>query len=696
MGTINLGREGSASNGLEVPMTAVREWSSDAPAQRFLVELSARFLHLPADQTEREIGGALDAIAGAVNLDAAAVAELSGSGDDLVVIQAWARKGQPPAHRNGTLSTRLPFLAAALLKGKEVRFETPRDLPASAAVDRASLRGQGIRSGLWLPMAVGGSVAGAVGLGVSHDRSWDEPLVAWLRLVADVLANALARRRSGLELAAIRECLESVLAGGNERLYRIEFNPPVPITLQPDQQIERMLRDGVVGSHDAGAGMRGGRCPADPSGRRLLEVFPPGEDGNAESLKLFVRNLYHMTDHESLEKASRGGEDRWFATTARGIVEGGQVRRAWIVKRDIHDRKEQERRLRESLEELQRLRERMKQEGRSFLREAGTIQSYTQFVGRSPAIRQTLSQIEHVAPTGSTVLLQGETGTGKELLAAAIHDLSPRRERTMVRVNCAGIPVALIESELFGREKGAYTGALARQIGRFELAHGSTIFLDEVAELPPEVQVKLLRVLQEKEIERLGSPHPIKVDVRVIAATNRDLERAVAEGRFRQDLYYRLNVFPVTVPPLRDRRDDIQLLTWAFVTELSGTLGKHVDSIDRKSLDAMHGYSWPGNVRELRNMIERSMILSAGPVLTVELPGGPAAAPHGPEPRASNGQHAGRTLTLAQADADHIRGILASTGWRVRGKGGAAEVLGLKPSTLESRMAKLGIRRPSL
>ena len=226
-----------------------------------------------------------------------------------------------------------------------------------------------------------------------------------------------------------------------------------------------------------------------------------------------------------------------------------------------------------------------------------------------------------MAGAEATVLLLGETGTGKELMATAIHNLSSRRGRTMVKVNCAALPATLVESELFGREKGAYTGALSKQIGRFELAHHSTIFLDEVGELPQEVQVKLLRVLQEGQLEHLGSPKPIHVNVRVVAATNRDLGRMVREGRFREDLYYRLNVFPITVPPLRERRQDIPLMVWAFVEEFSKALGKTIRAVAKESMDALQSYAWPGNVRELRNVIERAMIVSAGPTLHVAAPG---------------------------------------------------------------------------
>src|SRR4051812_15643815 len=229
-------------------------------------------------------------------------------------------------------------------------------------------------------------------------------------------------------------------------------------------------------------------------------------------------------------------------------------------------------------------------------------------VGQSPAMRRVIDQIQQVAATDSTVLLLGETGTGKELLATQIHEWSARRGRTMVRVNCGAIPATLIESELFGREKGAFTGALARQIGRFELADHSTLFLDEIGDLPLDIQIKLLRVLEERQLERLGSPRSIRVDTRIIAATHRNLEQRISEGSFREDLYYRLNVFPIAVPPLRDRGDDVTLLVWRFVTEFSKAFGKRIDTIDEESMASLRSYSWPGNVRELRNIVERAMI----------------------------------------------------------------------------------------
>jgi transcriptional regulator with GAF, ATPase, and Fis domain len=336
--------------------------------------------------------------------------------------------------------------------------------------------------------------------------------------------------------------------------------------------------------------------------------------------------------------------------------------------------------LRTAHAEVRRLKDQLQAENVYLRREERERLGVTHIVGQSPAVLHVVDQIRQVAATDSTVLLLGETGTGKELFATQIHELSPRHARPMVRVNCGAIPTTLIESELFGRERGAFTGALTRQAGRFELADHSTIFLDEIGDLPQEVQVKLLRVLEEGTIERLGSPRPIAIHTRIIAATHRNLEQRVQDGSFREDLYYRLNVFPLHVPPLRDRAEDIPLLVWRFVEEFSKAFGKRVDSIDKDSLAALQQYHWPGNIRELRNTVERAMIVTTSRRLTIPLPH-PTAAPK-------------RSTKLVDVEREHIRGVLESTRWRIRGAGGAADRLALKPTTLETRMAKLGIRRP--
>jgi transcriptional regulator with GAF, ATPase, and Fis domain len=335
---------------------------------------------------------------------------------------------------------------------------------------------------------------------------------------------------------------------------------------------------------------------------------------------------------------------------------------------------------REALDEVRRLRDRLQRENVSLQQGPRAVRGHAGMIGESAALRHALAQAEQVAASNSSVLLIGETGTGKEMLASAIHDLSLRGSRPMVRVNCAAIPETLIESELFGREKGAYTGALSRQVGRFELAHGSTLFLDEVGELPLGVQVKLLRVLEDRQVERLGSPKSISVNLRIIAATNRDLEQAVRENKFRDDLFYRLNVFPIRIPSLRERPEDIPMLVDAFVHEFATSIGKSIETVDKESVEALQRYSWPGNIRELRNTVERAVILASGQRLRISPP---LDSRNDPKP----------VLLHIDAERAHVGAVLKRTGWRVRGRGGAAELLGLKPTTLDSKIARLGLTR---
>ena len=359
---------------------------------------------------------------------------------------------------------------------------------------------------------------------------------------------------------------------------------------------------------------------------------------------------------------------------------------------DITERKRAEEATLAAYDEIRRLKDQLQADNVYLQEEIKLKCNFGEIVGQTPVIRRVLHQVEQVAGTSATVLLLGETGTGKELLARAIHSGSPRRARPMLTLNGAALPATLIESELFGHEQGAYTGALTRQIGRFEQADGSTLFLDEIGELPLEVQVKLLRVLQYGQFERLGSTRTLTANVRIIAASNRDLETMVKEGRFREDLFYRLNVFPIRLPPLRERQEDIPLLAWSFVREFGRTMGRKIDSIPRATVQTLMTYPWPGNIRELRNVIERAMIVTQGPTLEVEMPslsGGtlftPAISPVAfPIPDG---------LTLDDTQRCQILAILEKTGWRVSGKNGAAAILGLKPTTLESRMAKLGIKR---
>jgi len=383
----------------------------------------------------------------------------------------------------------------------------------------------------------------------------------------------------------------------------------------------------------------------------------------------FVSNVYLVDHYKVIQCNIRD-------TTERKLI-------AEALKKSHNELEGQAVELRTALSEIKTLKDQLEAENIYFRREIKMKHQLDHILGQSDGLKYVLYRAEQVAPMNTTVLILGETGTGKDLIAAAIHEMSPRKERPLVTVNCAALPGNLIESELFGREKGAFTGADTRQVGRFEIANGSTLCLDEIGELPLDLQAKLLRVIQHNEFERLGSSQTIKVDVRIVATTNRNLEEEVRNGRFRQDLYYRLNVFPITVPPLRQRTEDIPMIVQAFIEQYSRKLGKQITSIQKETMRALQDYPWPGNVRELESVIERALILCPGPVFQLvdklEISSPPLSS---------------TVRTLEETERNQILKTLSDTRWRIEGKDGAAAILGLHPSTLRARMHKLGIIRP--
>ena len=407
----------------------------------------------------------------------------------------------------------------------------------------------------------------------------------------------------------------------------------------------------------------------------------PGEEARADAMRSGIKSVLTIPIAVgnrfvcALSTASLSSFRMWSDATESRVRTIGQ-----ILATAIH-RQRTEAVLSAQIVEIRRLQASLEAENAYLRAEVAPAADFEGIVGQSPAIRTALARASQVAPLNTTVLLLGETGTGKELLARAIHELSPRRDHILVKVNCAALPPTLIESELFGHEKGAFTGATATRSGRFELAHQGTLFLDEIGELPLDLQPKLLRVLQDGQFERVGGTRTHQVDARVIAATNRDLLRAIAESRFREDLYYRLAVFPMLLPALRERREDIPLLVWSIVERRGRELGRKIERVPRRVMDALVSYDWPGNVRELENVIERALILATGSTLHVEEPITVAARP--------------AAERLDAIERQHILRVLDRCGWRIHGQGNAAALLGLRPSTLRSRMQKLGIRRPA-
>jgi DNA-binding NtrC family response regulator len=404
-----------------------------------------------------------------------------------------------------------------------------------------------------------------------------------------------------------------------------------------------------------------------------------------------ARLVYRLTD-------GRGGW-RWIRSRAVCIQPNNGRHWHWVADSvDITELKEAEEALRHSLEELRQLKSKLQSENLLLRREVRQTSDQSDIVGQSAALHRVLEQVELVAPTASTVLISGETGTGKELIARAIHQRSRRNQQLFVAVNCAALPATLVESELFGHEKGAFTGAINRRVGRFEQADGGTLFLDEIGELPLATQAKMLRALQLGEFERVGGSRPLKVSVRVIAASNRNLEQAVREGQFRSDLYHRLAIFPIHLPPLRERREDIPLLAAYLVTRKARQLGRKIEWIPNSLLHRLAAYDWPGNIRELENVLERAIILSPGPELKLEANHlsavDPARIPEAAKPMPIDPANE-NDITLRTFEREHIRRTCEASHWKIKGPNGAAQKLGLNPGTLYSRMKKLGLRRPT-
>ncbi|MEN6467704.1 MAG: sigma 54-interacting transcriptional regulator [Smithella sp.] len=425
-------------------------------------------------------------------------------------------------------------------------------------------------------------------------------------------------------------------------------------------QFKGLFEEGLKGNSKLELAIKTGNKISIPT---LLSISPLGYTDTSGAVCMVVTDLTEQKRNEAMrveEEALQISHDKLEEQVAERTVE-----------------------LRTALSEIQAMKEQLEVENIYFRHESKMKHQHKNIIGQSDGLKYVLYRAEQVAPTNATILILGETGTGKELIAAAIHNMSSRKERSLFTVNCAALPANLMESELFGREKGAFTGADSRQIGRFEVAHGSTLCLDEIGELPLELQAKLLRVIQHHEFERLGSSQTIKIDVRIVATTNRDLEEEVRQGRFRQDLFYRLNVFPITVPPLRLRKDDIPLMVQSFIERFSRKLGKQITSISKETMKTLQDYPWPGNVRELESIIERAVILSPGPVLQLV-----------DKLKISTPQISSAVRTLEETERNQIMKILAETGWRIEGSDGAAAILGLHASTLRARMHKLGILRP--
>jgi PAS domain S-box-containing protein len=627
-------------------------------------DLSASFVNISPEEVDGEINKWIQRITEFFDVDRCTIGLFSEDGTQLMSAFEYHLEGVEQAPVSIS-KDQLPWYMAQLTQGKPVVMNRLEDLPSEAQQERQLCRAKSMKSLLSIPMAIGQKALGScVLVSVNAERIWPATLVQRMRLIAAVFAGALARKRSVEVLRESEARLNLAATSAEAGLWILEI--------------------------------ASGHIWATAKARELYG-FTPDQELTFEDIILRVDSEDRERIRRRVEQATRkrvdfreeyriihpDGTIKWMDARGRPYLnQSGEPERLMGVSLDISERKQMEDQLRGRLAEIEGLKQQLEKEN-IYLREEIELQNvHEEIVGRSKAMIEILAQVEQVARTDATVLIEGETGTGKELLARAVYRLSARKDRPLVTVNCASLPPTLIESELFGREKGAYTGAMTRMTGRFEMADRATMFLDEIGELPQEVQAKLLRVLEKGRFERLGSTKPLQANVRIIAATNRDLVHDVDEGKFRKDLYYRLNVFPIAVPPLRERPEDIPLLVWAFVRQFEKKMGKRIDHIPRKSMEELQHYPWPGNARELRNVVEHAMIVSSGKTLDVRVPR-----------MASSDIPA--NLSLEDAERRHILGVLERSGWRITGQGGAAEILGLKRTTLQSKMKKLGIKRPA-
>jgi PAS domain S-box-containing protein len=520
---------------------------------------------------------------------------------------------------------------------------------------------------------------------------------AGVERIAIVLQDVTQRKQAEEALRRSEENYRLFVSQSSEGIFREKMDPPVSVDLSEDELVHRILYESYIAEcNDAMAAMYGLTSGEELRGKRWAELVPPEDPHNIELTRQYIRSGFRVLDHESRE-VDIYGNPKVFLNSMIGTVENGMLVRTWGIQRDITEkvkleesRQKVEEALRRNVAQLEKVTEELRvakdklAEEKLYLEETiDTELGFGEIIGRSNALKEVMQKVGRVAPSDATVLLLGETGTGKELVARALHRMSRREGNSFIKLNCAAIPHGLLESELFGHEKGAFTGAVARKLGRLELADRGTLFLDEIGEIPLSLQPKLLRVLQDQEFERLGGTQTLKVNFRLLAATNRHLLQSVKTREFRSDLYYRLNVFPILIPPLRERREDIRPLAEHFVRKFSHQMKKSITSIPSRTMEMLVRWEWPGNIRELENFVERSVILTPGSVLQ---------APLSELQKAVDGSDGGGTVKLRDKERERILHVLRECHGKLGGPDGAAARLGLKRTTLQSKLDQLGIK----
>ncbi len=686
---------------------------------RLLQDVTTRLVGAQATEIDAAVDDCLAKLGEHFHVNQVGMGQWSKSGKILPSLRSW---GDKPVTDYLTTVGPGPEAFAYLCRKGSLTWNCLEDLEELPQFQDHAQQVRAMAGAFWLHRNFGTHTQHLVMAKVKPEV-WPEDTIECLGAVGSVLFNALYRRRAEVESERLQR-LEQVISDIAARLVRVradgvdaEINKALAqvgettgadicVFLRCNDQEASTISvshewhvDSIDGPIFSGVSIADDYPWLDRQLKKKKPLHFTSPDDIAlkakAELKWFERLGVQSMIWEPIEAAHGGYSYIGLGTVNRepqwpdGILT--QLDLFGNVIADAMDRQSTDLALERAFGEIQDLKDKLLVENETLRQEVEVFYSDDELIGKSHTFRTAIYQAEQVALTDSTVLLLGETGTGKGLIARRIHERSERSQRPLITVNCAALPAALIESELFGHEKGAFTGAIKQKIGRFELAHDGTIFLDEVGDLPTELQAKLLRVLQDQEFERLGSSTTITVDVRVIAATNRDLDQLIEQGEFRADLYYRLSVFPIRAPALRERRGDIPLLIWFFISELQHRLGKSFDEVSTQAMDALTAYDWPGNVRELRNIIERAMILSPGTTLELGnwFPGNAGF------PGISSRADERKSETIEEVERAHIEKVLQACDWKIRGRDGAAEHLGLKRTTLQSRMKKLGIERPT-
>jgi PAS domain S-box-containing protein len=632
--------------------------------ESFLGVFSTDLVNLPLSSIDDSVQSSLKKLVEFFNVDRCYIGELSVDQSRVNVSYFYSQPDIGIPKINNVSKDYLPFVFQSIKKNRLISFSDPSELPESAKQDREVFNELGIRSLLVIPLKMSNAAQFGLSLStVSTPRKWEERSINQIKVLGNILTHVIQRKIALKRIVEENEWSEAVMEGMPQLTYVLDLEGRLKRWNKNAEHLlgytAREMKDKFIGAWHSEEDLK----------RILLAVEKIIEDGRERSVEYsFITKSGEILPnyYGSGKLAEIGGEQ---------YIIGQSI--------DISEIREAQEKITKQFEEIERLKDQLEAENIKLRHELLTTNSFSDIIGESDILKYILYRIEQVAPLNTTVLLEGETGTGKELFARAIHQKSSRSDKALIIVNCAALPASLIESELFGHERGAFTGASQKQIGRFELANGGTLFLDEIGEIPLELQAKLLRVLQEGEYERIGNSHTFKTDVRIIAATNRDLEKEIREGRFRQDLYYRLNVFPISIKPLRERVSDIPLLVEYFVERLNKKLGKNITKISRMAMEQLKKYDWPGNVRELENVIERAMILSKSSTLMVE------------KLKTSIPPSSEKFQKLADFERDYILKVLDKTLWRINGPTGAANILGMHPETLRSRIRKLNIERPT-